>query len=95
VRAERALLAALEGGCQVPLAAYAELVGSPAEGERLRLRAFVGSLDGACVLRDALTAPASAPEARGEALAERLRAAGADRLLAEVRAADLAPGGAR
>jgi hydroxymethylbilane synthase len=95
VRAERALLAALDGGCQAPIAAYAELVGPPAEGEHLRLSAFVGSLDGARALRGALTAPAAAPEALGEALAERLRAAGADRLLAEVRAADLAPGSAR
>ena len=32
-----------------------------------------------------MTAPADEPEALGEALAERLRAAGADRILAELR----------
>ncbi len=95
VRAERALLAALEGGCQAPIAAFAELVGTPGDDELLRLRAFVGSLDGARAVRDALTAPAAAPEALGEDLAERLRAAGADRLLAEARAAGLTPGSAR
>ncbi len=95
VRAERALLAALEGGCQAPIAAYAELDAAPDGDELLHLRAFAGSLDGATVVRDALTAPAAAPEALGHALAERLRTAGADRLLAAARAADLAPGSAR
>jgi len=98
VRAERALLGALEGGCQIPIGAFAELRGAPrdgrdtsdgraARGAQLVLRAFVGSLDGAATVRDALTAPADEPEALGEALAERLRAAGADRILAELRGA--------
>jgi hydroxymethylbilane synthase len=97
VRAERALLAALEGGCQAPIAAFAELEGTAAAADdgRLLLRAFVGSLDGGRTVRDALAGLAAEPEALGEALAARLRAAGADRLLAEVRAAQLAPGSAR
>jgi len=41
VRAERAFLARLEGGCQVPIAAYGEV-----DGNMLRLRGLVGSLDG-------------------------------------------------
>src|ERR687885_546131 len=46
VLAERALLRALGGGCQVPIAAYATV-----EGGRLRLDGLVASLDGSQVLR--------------------------------------------
>ena len=46
VAAERALLAALEGGCNVPLGAHA----APASGG-LRLRAFVARPDGSTILR--------------------------------------------
>jgi hydroxymethylbilane synthase len=46
VAAERALLAALQGGCNVPLGAYARL-----EGDTLSLRAFVARADGSAVLR--------------------------------------------
>jgi len=56
----------------------------------------VGSLDGSESVRDAMTAPAGAPEALGEALAERLRAAGAGRILAALRGgAGPVPGSAR
>jgi hydroxymethylbilane synthase len=104
VRAERALLAALEGGCQIPIGAYAELLHGSSkrprdgshDGRELVLRAYVGSLDGTESLRDAMTAPAGAPEALGEALAERLRAAGAGRILAALRGgAGPVPGSAR
>ena len=91
VRAERALLGALQGGCQIPIGAYAEL----GDGE-LALRAFVGSLDGTQTVRDALAGPAGAPEALGCALAARLRAAGAERILAAVRdSGGVVPGSAR
>jgi hydroxymethylbilane synthase len=46
VTAERALLAALQGGCNVPLGAHAQL-----EGDTLSLRAFVARADGSAVLR--------------------------------------------
>jgi len=46
VLAERAFNRRLEGGCQVPIAAYATL-----EGRELSLRGLVASLDGARVLR--------------------------------------------
>ncbi len=104
VRAERALLAALEGGCQIPIGAHAELQEGPddrpddvpRDGAELVLRAYVGSLDGTVAVRDAMAAPAGAPEALGEALAERLRAAGAERILADLReSSGPVPGGAR
>ena len=106
VRAERALLAALEGGCQVPLGAHAELLGGsagaapglsgppPGDDAELLLRAFVGTLDGGETVRDTLRAPAGEPEALGEALAERLRAAGAGRILAALRDTAVTPGSA-
>ncbi len=86
VRAERALMRALQGGCQVPIAGYGELVaGEPAAGE-LRLRAFVGALDGREAVRLEAVGPAGVPEALGDRLAGELLAAGADRILAAVRA---------
>lgn len=81
--AERALNAGLNGGCQVPIAAYATFYGK--NNGTLRLRALVGSPDGSEVLRDTIEGPASnekEAELWGRALAERLKAKGADRLLA-------------
>ena len=74
--AERAVVAALGGGCQVPIGALAE----PA-GDRLRLRAMVASLDGSRRLRREATMPAEAAPALGAAVAERLLADGAGPIL--------------
>jgi len=79
VLAERALNRRLEGGCQVPIGCYAEL-----EGDQLWLRGLVGRPDGTKVLRDEIRGPASGAEALGIELADRLLAAGADTILAEV-----------
>lgn len=79
VGAERALNRRLEGGCQVPIACYAEL-----QGQRLWLRGLVGSVDGRRMLRDEITGDAADAEALGVTLAERLLARGADAILAEV-----------
>jgi len=80
VRAERALMRALEGGCQVPIGALGEI-----DGERLHLRGFVGSLDGRHAVRAELVGSAREPESAGITLAERLRAQGAEEILAAVR----------
>jgi hydroxymethylbilane synthase len=87
VRAERGLMRRLEGGCQVPIAAYAQVSRVPDDlgMERLHLQAFVGSLDGRDAVRGELSGPSMAPEGLGIALAEDLLARGADRILAEVR----------
>jgi len=87
VRAERSLMRALQGGCQVPIGGYAEIAGVPDEAgaERLLLRAFVGSVDGLRAVRAELAGPPQAPEGLGGALAGDLLARGADRILAEVR----------
>ncbi len=77
--AERAMNRRLEGGCQVPIACYAVH-----KGDSLWLRGLVGAPDGAEMLRDQISGPVAEAEAMGIALAERLLAAGADRILAEV-----------
>ncbi len=46
VQAERAFLRELEGGCQIPIGAYAQV-----QDDRLTLSAVIGSLDGTRVLR--------------------------------------------
>jgi hydroxymethylbilane synthase len=83
--AERAFLRRLEGGCQVPIAAYAEgKHGAAATGDRgaLLLRGLVGSLDGGTIVRGERSGNVAQPETLGEALAEELIAAGAGEILA-------------
>lgn len=79
VLAERAMNRRLQGGCQVPIACYALH-----QGEQLWLRGLVGSTDGKEMLFDEIRGPLHEAEAMGVALADRLLAAGADRILAEV-----------
>ena len=76
VTAERALLAELEGGCQVPLGAWGRI-----ENGALRLDARVLAADGSeCIARNATGAIADA-EGIGRSLARELLDGGADRLL--------------
>ncbi len=79
VLTERAMNRALQGGCQVPIGAYALV-----EGEQIWLRGLVGSPDGTQVIRDEIRGPLADGEALGEQLAQRLLTAGADEILAEV-----------
>lgn len=82
VRAERALNTRLEGGCQVPIAAYATL-----DGDRIALSALVGRPDGSEVIRVRGDAPATEAAALGTRLAEELLGRGADAILKAVYAA--------
>jgi hydroxymethylbilane synthase len=79
VWSERALLAKMQGGCRVPLGAWARF-----EGEQLTLDACVLSADGAEAIRgraeDACDSAADA-EALGQRVAAQLLEAGADRIL--------------
>ena len=89
VAAERAFLRRLEGGCQVPVAAYAQLEGTSSPS-RLRLRGRVISLGGESMVEGRDAGPASdeaAAAALGTALAERLLGEGAATILAKVREA--------
>ncbi|CAJ1919367.1 Porphobilinogen deaminase [Aeromonas dhakensis] len=79
VLTERAMNRALQGGCQVPIGAYALV-----EGEEVWLRGLVGSPDGSRVIRDEIRGPLADGEALGHTLAQRLLADGADVILAEV-----------
>ena len=76
VAAERALNAALEGGCQVPIAGYAEL-----EGDALHLRALVGAPDGTRIVRGERRGAAVDAAAIGAAVAQELLARGAKEIL--------------
>jgi hydroxymethylbilane synthase len=76
VRAERGFLAALGGGCAVPVAAYGEV-----DRGRIRLTGVVADPTGARCIRGSLTGSASQPEALGRRLAERLLNLGARELL--------------
>ncbi|MCP3678510.1 MAG: hydroxymethylbilane synthase [Deltaproteobacteria bacterium] len=79
VRAERALLKRLEGGCQVPIAAYGTV-----DGGRLTLAGLVASTDGEQIIQESLDGDEGDAETVGIALAERLLARGAGEILAEV-----------
>ncbi len=81
VTAERALNRRLEGGCQVPIACYAEL---SADGTELWLRGLVGRPDGSLLLRAEGRAPVAQAEALGVFVAEDLLSQGAGEILAEV-----------
>ncbi|HMN48544.1 MAG TPA: hydroxymethylbilane synthase [Ignavibacteriaceae bacterium] len=79
VLAERSLLRALEGGCQVPIGAFAEVKSSG-----LYLDAVVGSLDGSITYRKKLRGSKTEPEKLGKTLARDLLKAGAKEILEEV-----------
>jgi hydroxymethylbilane synthase len=79
VTAERALLAALGGGCQVPIGAYATV-----SGDRLSLQAVVVSPDGVDLVCDRSEGSAADAQRIGRELGEALLAAGADRILESV-----------
>lgn len=79
VLAERAMNRALQGGCQVPIGAFAVL-----ESEQLWLRGLVGELDGSKILRSEVRGPSSAAEALGQQLAQQLLAQGAGDILTRV-----------
>ena len=78
VVAERSLLRKLGGGCQVPIAAHAVVL-----GRELRLDGLVASLDGSRVIRDTTLAASSEAERAGDVLAARMLEQGAGELLSE------------
>jgi hydroxymethylbilane synthase len=83
VRAERAVLARLSGGCTIPVAAYGLL-----EGDRIWLRAALGGPDGkggVTVVRAQMRGSAAEPEALGKSVAEALLEMGGAPLLEAAR----------
>jgi len=77
VACERAFLARLEGGCQVPIGAHATV-----HGDRLQLHGYVGAVDGSRHLRRESTG--DAPEAVGLGLAEEMLELGAAEIIRSV-----------
>lgn len=80
VRAERSLMAALEGGCQVPIGALAQV-----KGDEVELAAVVASLDGKHLVRGFARGSVADPEETGSRLAERLLKDGAAEILQAIR----------
>jgi len=81
VLAERAVNAKLQGGCQVPIASFAEI-----EDEELHLRALVGTVDGTQVIRSEMKGSCHNAEQLGLLVAEDLMEMGAAEILALLRA---------
>jgi hydroxymethylbilane synthase len=81
ITAERALNQRLQGGCQVPIACYADHV---ADGQRLWLRGLVGRPDGSVILRAQGQAPLTQASELGIRVADELLDQGAADILAEV-----------
>ncbi len=77
VEAERAFLAGLEGGCQVPIAGHAEIV----DNTHVTLEGLVADVDGTNVLRKKITAPITEAKECGQKLAKALLEAGAAQIL--------------
>ncbi len=77
VSAERKVSKVFGGSCQIPLAAFATV-----EAGRMRLRAMVGTPDGARVAHADASGPADAPDALGQRVADLLQAQDAHGILA-------------
>lgn len=76
LRAERAMNAHLQGGCQVPIGGFAEL-----HADVLHMRGFVGAPDGSRVLRAEMRGSVQQAERIGISVASELLAQGAQDLL--------------
>jgi hydroxymethylbilane synthase len=79
VMAERGLLGALGGGCQVPIGAHATV-----QGDRLRLLGLVASPDGTETIRGQTEGPVSEAERLGRELGASLLERGGRRILESV-----------
>lgn len=79
VAAERAMNFRLQGGCQAPIAGFAEL-----QGDSLTLRGLVGRPDGTQIVRVEMNAGRDDAEALGAAAADELLAHGAAAILREI-----------
>ena len=80
VIAERALNESLEGGCQVPIAGYAEI-----QSENLTMRGLVGEIDGQQILHHRLQGARHLAAELGKSLAQALLRQGAGRILEKLK----------
>ena len=79
VTAERAVLRALGGGCQVPIGAYATV-----DGKMVQLRAIIVSPDGTEIIRKRASGASRDAEVLGRALGDELLAQGGRQILQAV-----------
>lgn len=79
VRAERAMNARLNGGCQVPIAGFSELING-----RLFMRGLVGKPDGSVIYRAEMTGAIENADEIGRSIADELLASGAGKVLQEL-----------
>lgn len=79
VQAERAFNHRLQGGCQVPIAGYAEL-----EHGVILLRGLVGTVDGSKIIHGEIAGPPEDAEYLGRVLAEDLLSRGAGQILEQL-----------
>jgi hydroxymethylbilane synthase len=78
VGAEREMLRTLEGGCRVPIGAWARM-----ESDKFSLTGVVASPNGHRVIKASLVGDKEDPGRLGREMAEKLRALGADDILAD------------
>jgi len=76
VRAERAMLRRLGGGCQVPIAGWATV-----EGDAILLRGLIAGIDGSTLVRGDARGTTADPDGLGAAMAEDLLARGGRAIL--------------
>ena len=79
VESERAFLSRLEGGCQVPIAARAKIV-----GDEIELTGLIAEVDGSVILREAIKGPTGEHEKLGVELANRLLEKGGREILEKI-----------
>jgi len=78
VRAERAFLLRLEGGCQVPIGAYCQV-----DGDNLELTGLIASIEGDKIIKNSKSGTWAAAESMGTELADELLAQGGREILAQ------------
>ena len=78
---ERAFLNRLEGGCQVPIAAYGKI-----DKNIFTLSGLVATIDGRTLIKETFSGPENSPEMIGVELAERLISKGAKTIMDDLKA---------
>jgi len=83
ITAERAFLARLEGGCQVPLGCYSKV-----EDDQLTLSGFVASVDGKQYIRETISGEVSCGAELGVQMAEKMIERGAGQILNQIKSSN-------
>ena len=80
VEAERSVLAAMHGGCSIPLGAYARII-----GDRVMIDAMISDVDGKKLIKRSSSSSVSHSQACAQKLAEELLEAGGKEILEQIR----------